>query len=372
MDKIKILNVAMFPFLNGGVESYLMNVCENINKEKFQFDILAGGIIDYKNKEKIKRFGCESIALNCKDRDFFGAYKKFKDYIKSHRYDVVVFHGCSLMNIIISFLACIPKDKKNKIILHSHMAKKVTGFKKILRFFLRIIMKKMVDYYFACSKAAAETFFTKKELIKTIVIKNAISLNKFSFNQNSRREIRESLNITDEFLMGHIGRFAPQKNHVFLLDVFLEVHKKDKNAKLLLIGQGDLSDSIKNKVKLLNLENNVIFIKSTTEPWKYYQAMDVFVLPSLFEGLGIVLIESQAAGLPTICSDVVPKETNVTENIQYISLEQSPKVWADKILEVKRDCDRTKAVQNVKNAGYEIVDAVRELENFYKSIELSY
>ena len=177
--------------------------------------------------------------------------------------------------------------------------------------------------------------------------------------------MRQEFNITEnEILFGHVGRFTNQKNHTFLIDIFNEIHKQNKDTKLIMVGIGEKEQEIKNKVKALNLEDCVIFAGFRKDVNKIMQAMDVFLLPSLYEGLPVVGVEAQAAGLPCFTSkDVVTKEVQITKAMNFISLDKSAKEWANIIL--GSDLSRKDTKKELKEAGYFIEDSARELVDFY-------
>ena len=166
------------------------------------------------------------------------------------------------------------------------------------------------------------------------MIPNAIDTEKYRFNPEIRDEVRCSLGIQDKFVIGHIGRFVYQKNHDFLIDIFNEVHKQNHNAVLLIIGVGILLHDVKSKVHRLGLDNAVMFLGVRQDAYKFYQAFDVFLLPSRYEGLGIVAIEAQTSGLPVICSDNVPQETKISNNIFYLSINNNLMKWTNITLNV--------------------------------------
>ena len=184
-----------------------------------------------------------------------------------------------------------------------------------------------------------------------------------------REEKRKELNIKkDTFVIGHIGRFMPVKNHEFIIDVFNEIHKENKNTLLLLVGQGPLMDEIKEKVKKLKLTRYVKFLGQRTDVNELYQAFDTFIFPSLYEGLGMVAIEAQASGLPCVASTEVPSIVKVTDCLEFLELEDTINTWKNTILE-KINIKRKNYVTEIKKAGYDIKIEAKKLEKKY--IELS-
>lgn len=258
-------------------------------------------------------------------------------------------------------------------IAHSHSTtnqkeKKKNALKQILRPFSKIY----ATDYMACSELAGRWLFGDKTFDqgKVYILNNAIDLSKFKYNEEVRKNKRKELEIDDDtFVIGHIGRFVQQKNHTFLIDVFNEVQKKKANAKLILVGQGPLKDEIENKVKNLNLENKVVFLGQREDVDELYQAFDCFVLPSLYEGLGMVLIEAQASGLPCIASTEIPDIARVTEKLKFVRLDENIDYWKNSILKLSDLKNRKEdQLQDIQNRGYNIEKEVEKLEILYKDL----
>ena len=228
-------------------------------------------------------------------------------------------------------------------------------------------MKKYATDYFACSYLAGEWLFGKNNIKngKVKVIHNAVNYDRFKYDEKIRKEIRKEFKIKDnELLFGNVGRFIVQKNHTFLIDIFKEIHKKNKNTKLILVGIGEKEEEIKEKVKRLDLDNFVIFAGFRKDVNKIMQAMDVFLLPSICEGLPIVGVEAQAAGIPSFASkDVVTSEAKISKVFNFISLDKKAEEWADIIL--NSDLTRKDTKDELKKAGYFIEDSAKELVDFY-------
>jgi len=198
---------------------------------------------------------------------------------------------------------------------------------------------------------------------KVFLLKNAIEIEKFKYDEEIRKNKRKELNINDDTLViGNIGRFVSVKNHSFLIDVFNEVHKKNKNSLLLLAGQGPLRGEIERKVEKLDLSKNVIFLGQRSDVNELYQSMDIFALPSLYEGLGMVLLEVQANGLRAITSVFVPKEVNISKEITFKEM-SSIYDWVDEIISI--NTDRTNNTKLLEDAGYDIKIEAEKLEKVY-------
>ena len=195
-------------------------------------------------------------------------------------------------------------------------------------------------------------------------MKNGIDCDRFRYSEEKRNEIRERFGFTDEIVLGHVGRFDEQKNHLFLIDVLNKIRNCGVNTKLLLLGDGNLRREVETKVKMLGLTDSVVFAGVVSDVYNYLNAMDVFVFPSVYEGLPLTLIEAQANGLRVFASDAVSEESDVTGLIDFLPLSSGAEKWAEKIKE-KLPFERAETVQLIKNAGYDARTSAKQLEDFY-------
>ena len=218
-----------------------------------------------------------------------------------------------------------------------------------------------------CSVAASEHLFGKRGARRSSVLKNAIDTPKYIYDPALKRAMRERLGIPqDALVVGHVGRFAPQKNHDFLLDVFAEVLQREPRAHLMLVGSGNLLEQCQEKAERLGIAPHVTFAGTSTSVWEFYQAMDVFVFPSTYEGLGIVAVEAQACGLPVVCADTVPPEAQVTAAFEQLSLQDPPARWSEAVLAAAgANTDRGDCSEQVRAAGYDIGDSAERLRRIY-------
>jgi len=239
---------------------------------------------------------------------------------------------------------------------------------------LRLFSRNSPTHFCACSEYAGRWLFGNRlyDSGRVEIINNAIDLTRFRYDHQAREAIRVELNIMDKFVIGHVGRFMKQKNHTFLIDVFKQIHMQDSNAVLLLVGEGELEQAVRDKVERLKLADCVFFLGIRSDVHKLFSAMDVFLLPSLYEGLPVVGIEAQSSGLPIAASDTVTKEAKLTKDFMFISLEQSAKEWATRILKthtLKPLCvSRESVTEQIADAGYDIGSAAERLLHFYKKI----
>ena len=216
------------------------------------------------------------------------------------------------------------------------------------------------------SKAVQEEYKKAVEKNKTVIIKNAISTEDYKFNAETRRKKREELGLSEKVVIGHTGSFAEGKNHSFLIDIFNEIYKTNENVHMIFMGKGSIEEDMKNKAKSLNLENNISFLGVRTDVNEILNAVDIFVFPSKFEGLGIVLIEAQASGLKCVMSDLVPQEAAVTDLVSVVSLDKSAEEWANCVLkEIETSGERGDMSKIISDQGYDISKEALKLQNEY-------
>lgn len=359
---IRILQV--FGGLNrGGSETAIMNVYRNIDRKKVQFDFIVhtNERCDYEDEIEslggyIYRFSRYKISNHWKYQKEWGKF-----FANHPEYKII--HG--QYYTISSIYFQVAKKYGLMCIAHSHIAQ-VKGKRALFIKILAHPLRHISDYLFACSKVAGLWLYGKRAIKNNNfhIIKNAIDTKQFIFNQDIRLKLRVELKFIDKFVIGHVGRFTNQKNHLFLINIFKKVHEKNDKSILLLIGEGNLKKSMEKRIFDLGLSDSVIFTGVRPDVAQLMQAMDIFVLPSLYEGLGIVAVEAQAAGLHCIVSDTIPRDAYLTELIEPLSLKDSISIWVNRILKYT-DCERENTSQDIKNGGYDIVETAKWLENFY-------
>ncbi len=228
----------------------------------------------------------------------------------------------------------------------------------------------MINHYISCSKKACYSLFTKRFVSKNkiLILKNGIDVEMFKYNKSIRKKIRDNLDIDNKVVYGNVGRLSYEKNHDFLIDIFYEIQKTNKDSVLLLIGDGILKEKINDKVKRLKLDKKVIFLDFKDDVYNYYNCMDLYIVPSLSEGFGITSIEAQTNGLITYCSMEVPEEVNISSNIRFFNLDIKAKELADSILKEKKLLNgREKAFINTINSQYDIKNICNVLDSIYSS-----
>jgi len=367
-DPIRIAQI-VGKWVGGGVEAVVMNYYRNIDRTRVQFDFICDSDSTNIPYEEIESLGGRVILIPPYQK-VFSYQKELKKVLCDGNYKIVHSH----INALSFFPLMAAKNAKVPVrIAHSHSTtNKVEWKKNLLKQVLKPLSKMYATDYFACTEHAGRWLFGDKTFDdgKVFLMNNAIDLEKFKYNKNIRDSKREELKIDEKTLVvGHVGRFVQQKNHDYLIDIFNEYHKKNKNSILLLVGQGPLQEEIQNKVKDLKLDKSVKFLGQRNDVQELYQAFDVFLLPSLYEGLGVVLIEAQCAGCCCVASTEIPVIAKVTNNFEFLNLSDQPNVWADKISDVVNDYKRKDYVKEIAKNGYEIKNEVKKLEKKYNKFQ---
>lgn len=348
----------------GGVESFIMNYYRNIDKSKIQFDFIIDSDSTVVPRKEIENMGGRIIEVP-PYQQIFKYIKTLKKIFKDNDYKIVHSH---LNSLSVFPLYCAKRVKVPIRIAHSHSTTNKKEWKKdLLKNVLKRFSKLYANQYFACSEHAAKWLFGKRTFSKgkITIIHNAIDVEKFKYNEKTRKEIRERLNIENKLVIGNVGRFMKQKNHDLLIDIFNEIHKYNKDTVLLLIGEGPLENEIKQKVNELGLEKCVCFLGVINNVNEYMQAMDVFLFPSLYEGLGMVLVEAQTAGLKCITSTEVPREVKLTELVEFIPLREPIELWKNSVLENIDTNRETKVTSSIRNKNYDIKTESRKIVEKY-------
>lgn len=316
----------------GGVEAVIMNYYEHIDKSQVQFDFVVHDNSPVDITEKVAAMGGKVYKVTPYTKNVLAFMYDVYKIIKKNHYTIVHsnMNTLSVFSLFPAWMAGVPVR-----ILHNHSTSVPSETKRnIMKMILRPFAKLFANKYFACSRLAAEWMYGKNCVAsgKVTIIHNAIDLKKYAFDQDKRDRIRNELGIADKFVIGHVGRFMYQKNHEFLIDVFAEVVKKNSKAVLLLIGDGPLRTHIEQKVQQLGLSNNVYFLGLRSDVQDLYNAIDLFVLPSYYEGLPVVGVECQANGLPLLVSTNVTKELGMTNTVQFLELDYGCELWVKNII----------------------------------------
>lgn len=359
-QKILIFGMTANP---GGVESVIMNYYRKLNKDKFLIDFLCiSDTIAY--EEEIINSGATIIKITPRRKNPIRFYRELRKIFKENNYDAVWVNTCDLSNV--TYLRFAKKFKVKTRIIHSHNSANMSTFIRLMMHkFNRFLIGRLATHHWSCGKLASEWFYRKKiiESPSHKIIKNAIDIEKFAYNQEIRDRVRHEMGLTDKIVIGHVGRFHFQKNHEFLIKVFKECHNKNPDTILLLIGQGEEEIKIKQLVLDYNLESSVIFLGARGDVNNIFQAMDIFLFPSLFEGLPVVMVEAQVSGLPIIAADTISQEARLTDKVKFLSLKNTEQNWAEFVLaEDNLLCDREKYSKTFINSDFDINKQVVDFE----------
>lgn len=358
----RILHV--FGTLNrGGAETLVMNIYRNIDRSKIQFDFVVHHEDEGAYEEEVKKLGGKVYRVpNYRGTNHFAYKKAWDKLLKNHpEYKIIHCHKESIVALVMD-----EANKNGRIaIAHSHNTQNIPGFKGKVMDVLNKNVDAKADYRFACSVDAGYWMFGRDK--DFTVIDNGIEVENFSYNPEIRAKIREKLGFSDKKVLGHIARFNKQKNHSFLIDIFADLIKEDDDYLLVLAGVGDLKEEIEKKVKDFGIEDKVIFLGSIGYVNELLQAIDIFILPSLYEGLAVSTIEAQAAGLKCLLADTIDKNSKITDLVEFIPIDQGTRPWIEAILEVG-NYERKDTSDEIKKAGFDIRETAEKLSEFYLNL----
>lgn len=355
----------------GGTETLIMNWYRCIDQSKVQFDFVIHTNEQCSYTTEIEQLGGKiySVPQYC-GKNHFDYCRAWELFFSIHpEYQLIHGHIRSTAAIYLR----IAKKYGLKTIAHSHSTSSGNGFTGLVKNILQYPIRNLADYCWACSLEAGEYLYGKRvcDGSKFRVINNAIHVEAFSFVSVIREQYRKMLSLGENTVIGHVGRFTPQKNHAFLLKVFIEYHAKQPKSKLIIIGVGPLYEAFCEDVKKAGIKDDVIILRDRSDIPQLMQAMDVFLFPSLFEGLGIVAVEAQAAGLNCIASESVPRAAKATDNITFLPISQENDVskWVSEIIRITSVArPREKQDKNIIAAGYDIKEETNKLLGYYRDI----
>jgi len=363
-NKIKVAHI-IGKWVGGGVEAVVYNYFKYIDKEKLQFDFICDSDSTDIPYDEIESLG-GNIILVPPYQKMFKYQKEMKRVLKEGNYQIVHSHINTLSVFPLRAAKCAGIQIR---IAHSHSTSNKKEWKKnLLKNLLRPFSKIYANHYMCCSELAGRWLFGNKEYEKgnVFLLNNAIDLKKYKYNEKVRIKKRDELKINNEtFVVGHIGRFVEQKNHKFLIDIFYQIHSINKNSVLLLVGQGPLETEIKEKVHQLNLDDSVLFLGQRKDANDLYQVFDLFLLPSLYEGLPVVGIEAQASGNLCFFSNEMTKEAKILDSTIFMSLNDNAKKWANAILKDAKKYKKHDTKDEVSRYGYNIEVEANKLKNKY-------
>ncbi|MGK4073762.1 glycosyltransferase [Lactobacillus crispatus] len=356
----------------GGIESFIMNYYRRLNDKYVHFDFLCNGKNPYESE--ILDNNSKIFYLPTKTKHFVKYKKELKKFFERHadEYDCLWDNESTLANI--DYLKLAKRYGIKRRIIHSHNSKNpYIGLKKIIAQPLHIYNSHRINMYatdfWGCSQTALNWFYPSKIESKAKVIPNAIDTQKFKYNLNDRENLRQRYQLSDKVVIGNVGRFIDQKNQLFLIDLFYILQKDDPKLRLVLIGEGPYKDRILNKIQELSLEKKVILpgLQSNMPAW--YSAFDIFVLPSLFEGLSVAGLEAQATGIITLISEEAnPNELKINQNLFSLSLNQNVNEWAKKVkylLSRSKRLPHSIVTTNFKKKNYDLDVEAKKLNDLF-------
>lgn len=359
-------------FGNGGIEKFIFNLCWNIDRTKYDFSLVVVNKITEVYDSLFEEMGIEIIELvNETLSDPVSRFKKgvpkFKLFLKESKVDIIHFNLSDSIDLLY-----VREAKKVGVpvrILHSHNSMANSRVKVMAHRMGMLFLKNTPNYFWACSHEAARWLFPSSVYAadRYELIHNAIELDNFTYSNSVREEIRAKYGWENQFIVGHVGRFNAQKNHKFLIDIFEKIVEQNKCSKLILVGSGQLKDETENYVKEKRLQEQVVFWGESDEVGKLLQGFDLFLLPSLYEGLPFVLVESQAAALPALVSDVITKDVDCTQYLDYFPLDRTAQEWAAKAIEIhSNDVKRESPTMQLVEAGFDCKEMAGRVDNLYR------
>lgn len=352
----------------GGAETMVMNLYRSMDRSKIQFDFVICTTDKCDYTDEIYSLGGRIYSFpKFSLKNSLSFVKAWNEFFKEHKeYKIVHGHLRSTASIYLS----IAKRYGLVTIVHSHSTSSGNGFSALVKNILQLPIRFIADFLFSCSDIAGIWLFGEKAVKKDnyFLLNNAINTEEFIFNEDKRIEVRKRLQLENKFVIGHIGAFRLQKNHEFIIQIFKEVYKQCDRAVLLLIGDGELRTKTQKMVNDFGLNDAVRFTGIRQDIPDLLQAMDVFLFPSIWEGLPVTLIEAQASGLKCIISDTISKQSCVTDLVEFVSLSESPEEWAKRILMIDNGYIRKNTSSEIKNAKYDIEVTKKWLELFYLNL----
>ena len=354
----------------GGNELFVMNLFREIDKSKFQVDfVIYDDRLEFEGE--VKKSGSRVFLCKASGNKLIAMLKEMKfvyQLLKNNQYDVIHCNGCSFVNIL---RAAIPAKLvgNTKVISHAHSVGKVdkTVIDNLIRNILKVILSTVVDLGFACSDTAGKSKYTKSflESTKYHIINNAIDIDKYVYNEANREAIRKKFGLEGKIVMGNVGRLSYEKNQKLLIEILAKLKKKESNVALLIIGGGALEAELKEKAHELGVSDSVVFTGNVFDTERYYSAMDVYVMTSLYEGLPFTVIEAQVNGLKCVLTDAITTMADVSGDSCFLSICDDIEVWMEKIMShiVRSEESRTQKVKDM----YDVKKETLRIERLYIS-----
>jgi glycosyltransferase involved in cell wall biosynthesis len=351
----------------GGAETLVMSLYRKINREHVQFDFVVNSDKIGAYEEEILQLGGRVIRCPAfKGYNIIGYVRWWKKFLAHSEYRVIHSHIFGTASIFLS----VARAQGLHTICHSHSTSNGKGLYSAIKYLFQLPVRYVSDSMIACSDDAGKWLYGKKVVQnpRYEVWKNGIDVQAFRFDQERRDRVRAQLGITDQIVLGHVGRFIPVKNHKLILGVFKAYHKMQPKSILLLVGEGPLLEEAKARANKLGVGEHVHFLGVRKDVPDLLDAMDCFLFPSLYEGLGISAIEAQASGLPCLVSDRVPQDVKILDDLTFIPIDRGVQPWCDALHASQNSSDREQAYKKVVDQGYDITDMATYVEQFYENV----
>ena len=349
-----------------GIETMLMNYYREIDRSLLQFDFLANKPIPGEYDDEIRTMGGRVYVSPGLNPIRYPQYKRFVADLLHGNPDIKIIHA---HNEAMGYYALqSAKDAGVRVrIAHAHNTRIIRDYKYPLKLVCKQLLPGAATDYWSCGRDAGIYYYGEKRWNASgFILRNAIDVSRFAFQPEVRERLRQAHGLENCFVIGHVGRFNVQKNHNRLLDIFAEIAKAIPDTRLALIGTGELEQAVKEKARVMGLQDKTLFLGQMADVSEWYQVMDCFVLPSLFEGLPVVGIEAQAAGLPCFFSDRITDEVLLSPEVRRIPLGADDAEWAREIIAAKQsEANRNQGMDVVRQAGYDIHEEARKLQEIY-------
>ncbi len=375
MNPLRILFVFGCPLKKGGTENVMINIVKNIDRDRFHIDFLIFDKTPDQSDDKkyLESLGCGFYQITARGVDRKLHNRELDEFFRDHKYDIVHTHMDAIGE---EALKAAKKHGVKALIAHSHNTDQLDNPKglkdhlhKCYLIYEKHLLRHYAGYFVACSPEAGKWLFGEKICNgdKYLLLNNSIDSSAYAYDEYTRNAVRKELGLDGRKVIIHVGQFRTQKNHGMVIDVFNELHKRDDSYKLVLVGTGEEQDKIKAKAEELGLKEDVLFLGNRNDIPGLLTASDIFLFPSLYEGLPIALLEAQAADLICVVSDTISEVALLTEKVKSLSLSASPSVWADVTEAMMKEynvrCDRR---EFFIEKGFDISTNIRKLEDLYK------
>lgn len=348
----------------GGAEMVLYRYISHIDPARYNWICISYTEPTPDMRRKFEERGFKVYRITAKSENLLKSCRELWTILRENHVQIVHAHMTQMS--FVTNLTALAADVKTRI-AHSHLAVAPKGIKAPVYWFLRRINTWTATAHFACSEAAARSLFGKRCTKWVVIMHNALDADDFRFDAGIRAEMRKTYGLENCTVLGHVGRFTEQKNHGFLLRIFAEYHQRDEHSRLVLIGEGPLLAQTQEQAERLGLDGSVLFVPPTDKVSRWYMAMDVLLLPSLFEGMPLVAVEAQLAGLPLVLSSVITREAALSERARFVALEENTSVWCEAIRDALSEGRGGDPREELRRRHLDITQEAPKLDHFYQN-----